>query len=81
MLYRMVRPLLRKGSRNRQFHQRIPTDVRSRIAGLRLDIPLGDSTVSRTLSADTETVRLSLQTDDPNEVKRRQAGVATYNGC
>ncbi|KAA0077808.1 phage integrase N-terminal SAM-like domain-containing protein [Tardiphaga sp. P9-11] len=78
MLYRMVRPVLRKGSRNRQFHQRIPTDIRSRIAGLRLDIPLGNSTVSRTLSADTETVRLSLQTDDPNEVKRRQAGVATY---
>lgn len=81
MLYRMVRPVQRKGSRNRQFHQRISTDVLSRIAVLRLDIPLGDSTVSRRLSAKTNTIRLSLQTDDPDEVKLRQAGVSLSVAC
>ncbi|MEH2472891.1 GH24 family phage-related lysozyme (muramidase) [Nitrobacteraceae bacterium AZCC 2161] len=78
MLYRMVRPVQRKGSRNRQFHQRIPTELRSKAAGLRLDIPLGESTISLRLSANTETVRLSLRTADPDEVKQRQAGVAAY---
>ena len=78
MLFRMVRPVQRKGTRNRQFVQRIPNDLRSKIAGLVLDIPLGESVVTVTLSSKADSVRFSLRTDDPTEVKQRQAAAITY---
>lgn len=78
MLYRMVRPVQRKGTRNRQFVQRIPSDLRSKVGGLRLDIPLGDSVTTLTLSSKADSVRFSLRTDAPEEVKQRQAAAAAY---
>ena len=42
MLFRLVRPVQRKGSRNVQLVKRIPADLRNRAVGTRLSIPIGD---------------------------------------
>lgn len=78
MLFRLVRPVKRTGSRNRQFVRRIPSDVRSRATGLKLSIPVGDQTQAVTISPRAQSVRLSLRTDDPVEVKARMAAVDAY---
>jgi ABC-type sugar transport system ATPase subunit len=61
MLFRLVRPVKRKGTINHQFVQRIPADVKARAAGLKLHIPLGDQTVIVKLSSEPDTVRMSLR--------------------
>ena len=78
MLFRLVQPVKRPGSRNLQFVQRIPTDLRDRLAGRTLAIPVGDAVVHKTISAKADSIRLSLRTCDPSEAKVRQAGVAAY---
>ena len=78
MLFRLVRPLKRPGSSIPQFVQRIPADVRARAVGVTLAIPVGSTTVRRTISATTESVRLSLQTREPAEAKIRQATITSY---
>ena len=78
MLFRLVRPVKRTGSRNRQFVRRIPSDVRSKAVGLKLSIPAGDQTQAVTLSSRAQAVRLSLRTGDPVEVKSRMAAVDAY---
>jgi integrase len=78
MLFRLVRPLKRTGSRHRQFVRRIPSDVRSKVVGLKLSIPVGEQTQAVVLSPRAQSVRLSLRTDDPGEVKVRLAAVDAY---
>ncbi len=78
MLFRLVRPLKRPGSSIPQFTQRIPADVRSRAIGRTLAVPLGASTVHLTITAKTESIRFSLRTREPAEVKVRQATAAAY---
>lgn len=78
MLFRMVRPVKRTGSRNRHFVRRIPSDVRSKAVGLKLSIPVGEQTQAVILSSRAQSVRLSLRTDDPVEVKSRLAAVDAY---
>ncbi len=78
MLYRLVRPMRRSGSRIPYFQQRIPADVRGRAVGLRLDLPLGAESVPAVISAKTEVVKVSLRTADPTEAKVRQAALAGY---
>lgn len=78
MLYRLVRPMIRKGSRNPQFVQRIPTDLRDQMIGMRLDLPVGDAIVPIRITASTQAIRVSLKTADPTEAKNRQAGLAGY---
>ena len=78
MLFRLVRPVKRTGSRNRQFVRRIPSDVRSKVVGLKLSIPVGERTQAVILSARAQSVRLSLRTDDSAEVKVRLAVVDAY---
>lgn len=73
MLFRLVRPVKRTGSRNRQFVRRIPVDVRAKATGLTLTIPVGDETQSVVMTTRTQSVRLSLRTDNPVEVKARLA--------
>jgi integrase len=68
----------RSGSRNRYYVRRIPADVRRAVAGLALAIPVGEQTQSVTVSERAQSVRLSLRTSDPAEVKRRQAAVDAY---
>lgn len=78
MLFRMVRPVKRAGSRNRHFVRRIPVDVKAKAIGLTLTIPVGDETQSFVVTARSQSVRLSLRTDDPVEVKARLIQVDAY---
>jgi len=78
MLFRLVRPMRRKGSRNRYYVKRIPVDVRRNVVGARLAVPVGEQTQTITISPRAEAIRLSLRTHDPVEVKRRQAAVDAY---
>lgn len=79
MLYRLVRPVKRQGSSRHQFVKRIPVDLKDRLVGMTLDIPLtDDETVSVRIGERTSAIRLSLRTVDPSEVLSRQARVAAY---
>jgi integrase len=78
MLYRLVRPMRRKGSRHPYFLQRIPADVKALAVGLKLDLPVGVETVPLTLSAKAETVKVSLRTADPTEAKLRNAALGAF---
>lgn len=78
MLFRLVRPMRRTGSRNRYYVRRIPADVRSKMVGLKLAVPIGEQTQAVTISPRAESVRLSLRTDDPTDVKVRQAAIDGY---
>ncbi|MCR9280453.1 MAG: hypothetical protein NXH99_02085 [Rhodobacteraceae bacterium] len=78
MLYRLVRPIKRKESSNPQFVKRIPLDLRNRMSGMKLCLPLGDDTVSVAVSAKTQAIRFSLRSSDPGEVKDRQATAVSY---
>ena len=75
MLFRLVRPVLRPGSRNRYFNRRIPADVSRRAVGLKFSLRVGDELRVVTITPSTRTVRLSLGTGDPAEVKARLASV------
>ena len=44
MLFRLVRPMRRTGSRNRYYVRRIPVDVRRKVVCLTLAIPVGEQT-------------------------------------
>ena len=76
MLSRLVQPVKRPGSSKLQFAKRLPTDLRDRLAGQSLAIPVGDEVVHMTISAKADSIRLSPRTSDPAEVKIRQAAVA-----
>ena len=78
MLFRLVRPVRRKGSRNPYFVRRIPSDVRGRAIGLKLAIPIGERTQLHVISPFAQSVRVSLRTDNPADVKARQAAVDFY---
>jgi integrase len=78
MRLRLVSPVKRKGTRNIQFVQRIPTDVRARAAGLKLSIPVGAEVQPLTVSSKADAIRLSLRTSDPSTAKARQGQVAAY---
>jgi len=87
MLFRLVRPMKRSGSEIPQFVQRIPADVRPRAVGRVLDVPLGPASaegakppllVSIRIGETMASVRFSLRTRDPSEVKQRQAAAAAY---
>lgn len=78
MLFRVVRPMKRDGSRIPIFVQRIPADVMSRAVGTRLAIPLGDGFTFVTVSPRAQSVRFSLRTAEPSQVKSRQAIAAAY---
>ena len=68
----------RTGSRNRQFVRRIPSDVKSNAVGVKLAIPVGEQTQAVIITPRAQSVRLSLRTDDPAEVKIRLAVVDAY---
>ena len=78
MLFRLVRPVKRPGSRNPQYVRRIPVDVSAQAVGLKLSIPVGNETRAVTISSRAQHVRLSLLTDEPREVKIRTAQVDAY---
>lgn len=75
MLFRLVRPMKRAGSRNHYYFKRIPADLKSRGEDLQTYVPIGEETISYLIPRDADMVRLSLRTSDPAEVKQRQAQV------
>ena len=79
MLLRLVSPMRRSGSAIPQFAQRIPAEVRLRAIGRVLDVPLGPAGDVRVrITPNMETLRFSLRSRDPSEVKQRHATVAAY---
>ena len=78
MLFRLVRPVKLTGSRHRYFVRRIPSDVKDKATGLKLAIPVGDQTQPVIITPRAQSIRLSLRTDDPTEVKVRLAAVDAY---
>jgi integrase len=78
MLFRLVRPMRRSGSRNVYFVQRIPTDLKTRATGLKLNLPIGNETVPFAISRKANFVKVSLRTSDPSEGKVRHATTAGY---
>jgi hypothetical protein len=77
MLYRLVRPMRRKGSRNEYFQQRIPADVKQAAIGRTLEFQVAGETVSVVVvTARSSSIKFSLRSSDPSEVKRRQAEAA-----
>jgi len=78
MLYRLVRPMKRPGSSKHQFVKRIPADLKKRIVGMKLSIPIGDETARIIVTPKMEAIRCSLRSSDSHEVKGRQADAAAY---
>lgn len=79
MHFRLSIPVNRKGTRNYQLVKRIPLDLRKRMVGMRLDIPIGDEPVKTVvITPSTQAVRVSLGTADPAEVKLRQGEALGY---
>ena len=78
MLFRLVSPVQRKGSKNCQFQQRIPADVKARAMGRALHIPVGTETVVLTITRNMPSVRFSLRTANSAEAKIRQAQAIAY---
>lgn len=78
MLFRLVQPVKRKGSSKHQFVQRIPTDILGRVRGMTFHIPLDGEVVRVAVSPSASSIRFSLRTSEPSEVKARHAEVAGY---
>ena len=78
MLYRVVRPMKREGSRFQVYVRRIPVDVREKLVGKTLHFPLGETTHAVTISMRAQSIRFSLRTDDRAEVKARNAAADQY---
>ena len=77
MLYRLVRPMKRKGSRNGCFQQRIPADIKPLLAsGRRLEFQVAGDTLSVAVTERSSSIKFSLRSFDPAEVKVRQAEAA-----
>lgn len=76
MLFRLVRPVKRNDSSVPQFVQRIPADVRHLAVGRTLVVPLGAETVRVAITPTMGSVRFSLRTREPSEVKARQGQAA-----
>ncbi|MET4635621.1 DUF6538 domain-containing protein [Kaistia defluvii] len=78
MPLKMASPMKRKGSSLHQFRKRIPADLIGKVDGIDLQIPIGESFVTKRLSAKTDTIVMSLQTRDPSEARRRHTVVTAY---
>lgn len=78
MLFRVVRPMKREGSRAAYFVQRIPADIRAKVVGRRLAIPVGDGVKFITPSERSQSIRFSLGTHDPTTIKILQANIAAH---
>jgi integrase len=77
MLYRLVRPMRRKDSRNGYFQQRIPADVRPLAIGRTLEFQVGGETVSVPVTERSAIIKFSLRSSDPAQVKLRLAEAAS----
>jgi hypothetical protein len=78
MLYRLVRPMQRKGSRNVYFQQRIPADLKQAAIGrvFEFGVGSGGESVKVAVTERSNAIKFSLRSSDPAEVKVRQAEAA-----
>jgi integrase len=74
MALKMARPIKLGGSNILQFKARIPIDLRDKVRGERITLPVGDE-LATVLARNT--IQVSLRTNDPNEARRRHAKVST----
>lgn len=74
----MPRPTKRSTTTFHEFVQRIPADVKDKVRGMTLAVPIGGESVALTVSVKAHDIRLSLRTRAPAEAKVRQAAVV---GC
>jgi len=75
MLMRLVRPVKRSGSSVPQFVKRIPADVRDHAIGKTIIIPVGLERVPITITPAMQSIRVSLKTREPAQVRARQAEI------
>lgn len=73
-----MRPMKRPESKNHYYVCRIPHDVLPKAPGVQLNIPVGDISVTKTISRKAVQVRVSLRTSDPAEGLRRHAAIHSY---
>jgi integrase len=78
MLFGLVRPVKRSGSRIPQINKRIPRDLLERLRGLTLEVPIGDDFVPVRIGPTAESIRISLRTAEPSTVKIRHAAAAAH---
>ena len=72
---RMARPMRRKGSRNEQFRQWIPEDVRAVARGRSFVVEIAGRKYEKCIGPTAAEVTFSLRTPSVAEVKRRHAEV------
>jgi integrase len=71
----------RSGSANGYFEKRIPADVARAIAGRRYVVPLTDAPEDRVMvaiKAGQKSIRFSLRSSIPSDIKQRQAAAASF---
>ena len=74
-ILRLARPMRRKGSRNEQFRQWIPTDILHAARGRSFVVEIAGRKVQKRIGPTATEVTLSLRTADAAEAKRRHAEV------
>lgn len=68
----------RQGSRVPQFTRRIPQDLKEKMRGKVLEIPIGSELVPIIITERTKCIRVSLRTIDNIEARKRTLVAATY---
>lgn len=68
----------RSGTQNHQFVRRIPVDITERLEGVTLYLPVGQATIAVRIGPLSSTIRVSLRTSDPDEVKLRTNAINLY---
>lgn len=78
MRFRLVRPMVSKNSASASFIKRIPADVKPLLVGKSLTIPLAGAAITFPVTSSTQSLRFSLRTSDPLEVRVRHAETLAY---
>lgn len=81
MRIRLASPMKRSGSSKAYFEKRIPSDLVDRMDGLKFIVPLSEDRhddVLVTLKPGMRSIRFSLRTSHPSEIKKRQAAALSY---
>ena len=68
----------RQGTNNHHFLKRIPADLRDRLIGMELMVPIGDESITVAIGPKTQSIRFSLRASESSEVKRRHASVSAH---
>lgn len=78
MLLRLVSPVKRSGSKSGQLQKRVPTAIRERMIGRTISIPVADGVTISVKVDKTGTIRSTLGTSDPAEIKARNGEAGAF---